>query len=490
MATGSRILTLASLMRLRVSVFVAVIAALSPAPAHAAAPIPPARLAAEFRAAGAAYGIPSRILAAIGYVNTRWRMPASPAADGGWGVMHLVENPSEHSLRRAARLTGIRARELRRDAAANVRGGAALLAAAAGHDRPAALAGWYPYVAEVGGGRVFADQVYAYLGVRTPTLAARAATTAPDYPNALWSAASSANYTTESRPVTERIDMVVIHVTQGSYAGTISWFRNSAAGASAHYVVRSSDGQVTQMVREKDVAWHAGNRTVNHESIGIEHEGYIDDCSWFTDAMYQSSAALTASLVRKYGIPVDRDHIIGHSEVPDPFNPGQFGGADHHRDPGPCWDWDKYMALVRALVPTDPPYTQIVDNDDPARFSASDDWGTSSWNPQHRRADYRYTTPEYVSDPARFKLDVPETGKYAVYAWWPASPGYVSSARYGIATTGGRVWVRVNEQRNGGRWNYLGTFELGAGDAWKVRVSHWTRATGYIVADAVKIVRR
>jgi hypothetical protein len=60
---------------------------------------------------------------------------------------------------------------------------------------------------------------------------------------------------------------------------------------SSHYVVRSSDGQITQMVAEKDTAWHA--RSANPYSIGIEHEGYVDQPSWFTDAMYRSSAALT-----------------------------------------------------------------------------------------------------------------------------------------------------------------------------------------------------
>ena len=38
-------------------------------------------------------------------------------------------------------------------------------------------------------------------------------------------------------------------------------------------MVRSSDGQVTQMVREYQKAWHA--RSANPYSIGIEHEGYV-----------------------------------------------------------------------------------------------------------------------------------------------------------------------------------------------------------------------
>jgi len=44
------------------------------------------------------------------------------------------------------------------------------------------------------------------------------------------------------------------------------------------------------------------------------------------------------TIARRYGIPADRAHIIGHNEVP---------GTDHS-DPGPTWNWTYYMSLVRA----------------------------------------------------------------------------------------------------------------------------------------------
>ena len=42
-----------------------------------------------------------------------------------------------------------------------------------------------------------------------------------DYPQAHWLAASSSNYTTANRPLSGPINMVVIHVTDGSYTGTL-----------------------------------------------------------------------------------------------------------------------------------------------------------------------------------------------------------------------------------------------------------------------------
>ncbi|MFC7642363.1 N-acetylmuramoyl-L-alanine amidase [Streptosporangium lutulentum] len=162
------------------------------------------------------------------------------------------------------------------------------------------------------------------------------AAAAVDYPSARWVAARSSNYAVSKRPSSNVIDRIVVHVTQGSYAGTISWFQNPASQVSSHYVVRSSDGAVTQMVREKDRAWHAGN--YNSRSVGIEHEGFVDNASWFTDSMYRASAALTRSIADRYGIPKDRAHIVGHNQVP---------GATH-TDPGPKWDWTRYMQLVNG----------------------------------------------------------------------------------------------------------------------------------------------
>ncbi|MEU3458329.1 N-acetylmuramoyl-L-alanine amidase [Streptomyces sp. NPDC006733] len=167
----------------------------------------------------------------------------------------------------------------------------------------------------------------------------RAAAGAVDYPSAVWSPASTSNYTASNRPTSYPVNLVVIHVTQEDYADTIRLFQDPAHAASAHYVVKSSNGAIGQCVRERDIAWHAGNWGYNTRSIGIEHEGWVDQPAYFTTAMYHSSAALTAAICDKYGIPKDRDHIIGHVQVP---------GTDH-TDPGPNWDWVRYIRLVNGV---------------------------------------------------------------------------------------------------------------------------------------------
>lgn len=169
-----------------------------------------------------------------------------------------------------------------------------------------------------------------------PATHATAQARAVDYPLAEWIPASTSNYTAANRPTTYPIDYVIIHVTQETYADTLAIFQNPAKKVSAHYVVRSKDGHIAQCVRERNVGWHAGNWTYNTRSIGIEHEGWVDKPEYFTNAMYEQSAALTAAICTKYDIPKDREHIIGHHEVP---------GSDH-TDPGPYWDWSRYLRLV------------------------------------------------------------------------------------------------------------------------------------------------
>ncbi len=313
----------------------------------------------------------------------------------------LGADPARTTLARASGLLRVPADRLKTDPGLNIRGGAALLADEArrlgGGRLPAATGDWYPAVAALSGssgtsgGTAFADDVYQILhtgadrttrngwhiqlpGNTTVTprrdvgaLGLRVDATSPGNPSEAecpadlncrfvpaaytWTDTSNANaygnYDPANRPADgNKIRYIVIHDTEGSYDGTVSEFLDPKVEISAHYVVRSSDGAVTQMVRTKDIAWHAGAWNMNSQSIGIEHEGVaVDGATWYTDAMYRSSAKLVRYLAARYGIPLDREHIIGHEDVANASN-----YANSHWDPGPFWDWDRYMRLLGARV--------------------------------------------------------------------------------------------------------------------------------------------
>jgi N-acetyl-anhydromuramyl-L-alanine amidase AmpD len=154
------------------------------------------------------------------------------------------------------------------------------------------------------------------------------------------------NWDPANRPRDLKIRYIIIHDTEGSYQSSVDWIQNPISKVSAHYVLKSSDGEVTQMVRLKDVAWGAGNWFMNPHSINIEHEGFAaQGQAWYTEEMYRSSATLVRWLAKKYDIPLDRQHIIGHDDIPRLTRARMIGA---HTDPGPFWDWEHYMELLRA----------------------------------------------------------------------------------------------------------------------------------------------
>jgi len=149
----------------------------------------------------------------------------------------------------------------------------------------------------------------------------------PDYPPAHWVPATDCDkyYTTGNGH-----HFCVIHDMEGYYLSSISYLNRCDISASIHYNVNSlqngsdslghnenrpSDpvaGDITQSVREQHYAWHA--RCWNRYMFGTEHEGFVSSPVWFTEEMYQASAALHRHLCDTYGIPKDRNHIIGHDQ--------------------------------------------------------------------------------------------------------------------------------------------------------------------------------
>ena len=169
----------------------------------------------------------------------------------------------------------------------------------------------------------------------------------PEYPLAQALAPAHPNNYTVGRNGTA-IDLIVIHIngTRNDYDRTVRWFQtpNQVMGrnrrrvrVSAHYVV-GRGGEVVQMVAHADTAHHAHG--VNRRSIGIEHNATAAGGHVPTDVQYRNSAKLVAWLCVQLGIPADRIHVRGHSEV-DP-------GTTHTSCPNSVWDWDTYMGYVAA----------------------------------------------------------------------------------------------------------------------------------------------
>lgn len=358
--------------------------------AGAAPQVDPTRQEA-FAAAAQEFGVPEQVLLATAYNESRWEQHAGrPSTTGAYGVMGLIDLPAAarglgtetSQLQRAADLAEIDPTDVRTDDAANIRAGAALLADYAGNT-PAGIDGWYDAVARYGGSTYFAADVFATIqsgerratadgetvalaatpGVRVarpqPAATRSGEVECPASVNCQFVPAayelndpddpgSYGNYDVANRPRDVKVDTIVLHDTEGGYDGVIDYFTDPSAYVSAHYLVRSSDGEVTQFVQTKDVAWQAGNWYINSHSIGIEQEGYaIDGATWYTESLYRATSQLVLYLAAKFDIPLDRQHIIGHDNVPG-IAPDYVAGM--HWDPGTFWDWEHFMSLIGTPV--------------------------------------------------------------------------------------------------------------------------------------------
>ena len=162
-------------------------------------------------------------------------------------------------------------------------------------------------------------------------------------------ASAYGNHDLADRPRAPKITHIVIHDTEGYWAGVLDLVQDPTY-VSWQYSLRSEDGHIAQHVLARDVAWHAGNWWVNMHSIGLEHEGFAaQGAPWYSEAMYRTSAKLVQHLAKQHRIPLDRAHVIGHDQVPGvdtPHIPGM------HWDPGPFWDWEHYFGLLGAPLDT------------------------------------------------------------------------------------------------------------------------------------------
>lgn len=178
--------------------------------------------------------------------------------------------------------------------------------------------------------------------------------------NIVWK--GSPNYDTNRKP----IDRIVIHWFGAGTLESAHQTFQKIGGTSAHYGV--SDTNIWQWVKETNVAYHAGNYAMNQRSIGIEHDANPNKS--LSEQSYLTSAKLLADICKRYAIPLDRTHIIKHSEVKATQCPGTIdldklinlakkgGSMDYEklyneaRIARDRW-WNGVTKLIKSILPKD-----------------------------------------------------------------------------------------------------------------------------------------
>lgn len=148
------------------------------------------------------------------------------------------------------------------------------------------------------------------------------------------------------RPAGAKVSAVVIHAdASGSAAASASWCcapKSVNPNPVSYHLIVERDGTVHHLVPPAKRAWHAGVSAldgvgnVNDFSIGVCLSNRQDGKERFTVTQYQVAAALVASFLLTYNIPLER--VVGHESIALPF------GRKH--DPGNLFDWPAFRRLV------------------------------------------------------------------------------------------------------------------------------------------------
>ena len=181
----------------------------------------------------------------------------------------------------------------------------------------------------------------------------------------IWAPAHRANYSSPGprsyRGAKRRHVAIAYHTPEEDFDSievTPRVFQDPKHQASTGYYA-DSDGDLYQMVRDRDFAWGQGTRdwntvkprpgwwrpeyvSYNTCMLSIEIEGRARDIGeTFTPGsrQFQTVAAWAAHVCRRYGIPVDREHHVGHSQL-----------STTRGDPGPAFPWPALLAEIRARV--------------------------------------------------------------------------------------------------------------------------------------------
>ncbi|MFD2918499.1 family 10 glycosylhydrolase [Terrimonas rubra] len=317
-----------------------------------------ATLQKYFTQAAAEFNVPVSLLHATAQVQSNWAQVSS-SMYGSWGVMGIIENQFVQQISEAAALLNTTADAIKTNARTNIRAAAALLAKYQ-QGKPASSnpTDWFDAMKKLTGltdeklQHELAVRIYDVIthGSKTVTLWQEIINIPPagyqleqsvmfpapetpvnnppsasrefrlDYPLAVYNF-TTCNYGARTNPSV--VNFYFIHyVATGTYQGAINWFKDCSSSVSAHYVIRNTDGVVSQVVAESSRAFSQGVNLYNQEGIGVEHEVLATNLAmWDSEPMLNSAARLAANVCDRWGIPRTRrvtdgeKGIYGHSDI-------------------------------------------------------------------------------------------------------------------------------------------------------------------------------
>ena len=154
----------------------------------------------------------------------------------------------------------------------------------------------------------------------------------------------SPNFNKKKRSKKE-IKFIIIHYTgMKSEKAAIDRLTNIQSQVSSHYFI-SKNGNITLLVPELYIAWHAGKSKwkdksfLNKNSIGIEitNPGHRFEYKNYTNKQINSIVILIKYLLNKYKI--SKKNVLAHSDI----------APDRKKDPGEKFPWE-YLAKKKLSI--------------------------------------------------------------------------------------------------------------------------------------------
>lgn len=125
----------------------------------------------------------------------------------------------------------------------------------------------------------------------------------------------------------------------------------------------------------------------------------------------------------------------------------------------------------------------IIDNSDPVHCTFNKVWILSAGVPGFYGIDYAYISSTSSSDYAKWTPDIPADGNYRIFMRWTENANRTKTGPVEISHMEGLSKTTVNQTTFGGKWNFLGTYQLAKGNTNYVQITG--AGGGYTVADAV-----
>ena len=131
---------------------------------------------------------------------------------------------------------------------------------------------------------------------------------------------SSPNFSKKTRKIKD-IKFIIIHYTgMQSEIESLKRLSSRNSKVSCHYLINRR-GRVTQLVKDENIAWHAGKSkwkkftNLNTNSIGIElvNKGHQFGYQKFTNEQIKNLIILCKQLKKKYKIKTQ--NFLGHSDI-------------------------------------------------------------------------------------------------------------------------------------------------------------------------------